>query len=86
MGSGYDTANLYADNTDTKAVEDYLVATIDKNSGEVVYQQNDEAKIILNLFGHKDPKSAAANIEIVSTYGSCDIPLNGGDRNMQNGL
>ena len=75
MGSGYDTANLYADNTDTKAVEDYLVATIDKNSGEVVYQQNDEAKIILNLFGHKDPKSAAANIEIVSTYGSCDIPL-----------
>ena len=78
--TAWDVENLYADNTTTaKVTEEDLIATINTTTGEVTYNSGDVAKTVLNLFGHNDPKSAAANIEIVSTYGTCEIPLTNDD-------
>ena len=80
VATAWDVENLYADNTTTaKVTEKDLIATINTTTGEVTYNSGDVAKTVLNLFGHNDPKSAAANIEIVSTYGTCDIPLTNDD-------
>ena len=54
-----------------------LIAELDAD-GKMTYQNNATAQAILNLFSHSEKtanKMQYANIEIVSTYGSCEEPL-----------
>ena len=52
-----------------------LIASIDKASGLVTYANNDLAKEVLNLYAYDAEKKFDLNMEIVTTYGDCEIAL-----------
>lgn len=68
------STNLY---WGAKRADASLIATLDKTSHKITYEDNAEAKKFLNLFGHNEnkPNQQFAIIEVSAVYGDCEIEL-----------
>lgn len=73
------TYQLYRaqDNVQKLMCNEQEVATINPETGELIYASTDMAKAVLNAYGHEeaDEKANYANVDIKATYDDCELAL-----------